>query len=467
MHAAHNYEEDAATRLRGSAAASTMAESEDHPPDAALGATGLDLRIPTDALVVLVGSAGSGKSTWAARHFEPFQVVSSDACRAVVSDDPADQSATRDAFRLLHQIVRERLKRGLLTVADSTALTPLARRELVDDATEYGRPVVAVVFDLPPEVTHIWNATRDRQVPPAALAAHERQMRQTRGEIDREGFAHVYVLDSPAALDIARLVIGATEPEDDQPPFDIVGDVHGCHVELSDLLRRLGYVAGEHGFAHPAGRRAVFVGDLVDRGPGSVEVLELVLNMLDAGTALFVPGNHDNKLMRWLLGRPVRVAKHGLGVTIAQIESLPTDRRDRLWKRAVPALRRAPGYLALDGGRLIITHAGIADDMIGRWNRGIAEYCLYGDVEAIDTHGRPVRRDWAAARTAGADAPLIVYGHTVVDELCWVNRTLDIDTGCVFGGQLTALRYPECELVSVAAHEAYSPRRAAEQEQVS
>jgi protein phosphatase len=467
MHAAHQYEEDAATRPRGSAAPSIADEIENRPRDANAPEGELTVRIPTDALVVLVGSAGSGKSTWAARHFAPYQIVSSDACRAMVSDDPTDQSASRDAFRLLHQIVRERLKRGLLTVADSTALTPVARRELTDDAAEYGRPSVAIIFDLPPDLTHAWNAARDRSVPPAALAAHERQMRQTRDEIDREGFAHVYLLESPEVLEGARLIIGSTQPEDDQPPFDVVGDVHGCIVELRDLLERLGYVCGEHGYTHPLGRRAVFVGDLVDRGPGSVEVLELVLDMLDSGTALFIPGNHDNKLMRWLLGRPVRVAKYGLGVTIAQIESLAPERRDRLWQRAVPMLRRAPGYLVLDGGRLIVTHAGIADDMIGHWNRGIAEYCMYGDVEAIDAHGRPIRRDWGAVRAAGADAPLIVYGHTVVDELCWVNRTLDLDSGCVFGGQLTALRYPECELVSVTAHEAYSSRRAAEHEQSS
>lgn len=470
MHAAHDYEEDAAPRLRGSAAPSTTSEREHaqlrplDPPEAGQPTAEQDLRIPTDALVVLVGGAASGKSTWAARHFAPYQIVSSDACRAAVSDDPGDQSATRDAFRLLHQIVRERLKRGLLTVADTTALTPLARRELADDAAEYGRPAVAVVLDPPAELTHAWNNARERQVPPAALAAHERQIRQTRGEIDREGFAHVYVLDSREAIDGARLVLGATEPEDDRPPFDIIGDVHGCIEELSELLGRLGYAAGEQGYAHPKGRRAVFVGDLVDRGPGSVEVLELVLDMLDAGSGFFVPGNHDNKLMRWLLGRPVRVARHGLGVTIAQFEALPAQRRDQLWSRAVPALRRAPGYLVLDAGRLVVTHAGIGDAMIGRWNRGIAEYCLYGDVEALDPHGRPIRRDWAAVRAAGPDAPLIVYGHTVVDELCWVNRTLDIDTGCVFGGQLTALRYPECELVSVAAHQVYSPRRLAEQE---
>jgi protein phosphatase len=417
------------------------------------------IHVPVDALVVLIGSAGTGKSTWAARHFEPTQIVSSDACRAAVADDPADQGASHDAFRLFNQIVHDRLKRGLLTVADSTALAPGARRDLLTHAADFGRPAVAVIFDLPLEVASAWNEQRERRVPSAALLTHGKLMRQAVHDIPGEGFSALYVLHAPDEVDAAAVRIGSLRPDQDAPPFDVIGDVHGCVEELRTLLLQLGYVRGSNGYAHPDGRRAVFVGDLVDRGPSSVGVLELVMAMLAADQALVVAGNHDNKLMRWLMGRPVRIAREGLATTIEEGNALPAEDRQRLWQRVLPVLNAAPGYLLLDGGRLVVTHAGILDGMLGRWNRRIASFCLYGDVVGVDAHSRPVRRDWAALREAPEGAPLIVYGHTVVDELCWVNATLDLDTGCVFGGQLSALRYPEMELVSVPARRAYAIRR--------
>jgi protein phosphatase len=462
MHAADRYAQETSRTPRDEVAPSgRLADAASVSPHSPAP---LVLDLPADALVVLIGSAGTGKSTWAARHFEPYQVVSSDACRALVADDPADQGASHDAFRLFHQIVRDRLKRGLLTVADSTALTPAARRDLLSCAAEYGRPAVAVLFDLPAEVAREWNARRARRVPDWALQSHEKLMRQARLDVQREGFAHVYLFETVADLDQARLNIGHVRPENDRPPFDVVGDIHGCLEELRAVLHRLGYQPAGQGYAHPEGRRAVFVGDLVDRGPSSVGVLEVVLAMRAAGTALLVPGNHDNKFMRWLMGRPVRIARQGLAQTIEEGNALPPDVRDRLWQSALDALREAPGYLLLDDGRLVVTHAGIQDAMLGRWNRHIAEFCLYGDVTGIDAQGRPLRRDWAAMRQADAQAPLIVYGHTVVDELQWVNRTIDLDTGCVFGGQLSALRYPELELVQVPAAGAYSVRRSADAE---
>ncbi|HEV2239211.1 MAG TPA: AAA family ATPase [Ktedonobacterales bacterium] len=417
------------------------------------------IQVPVDALVVLIGSAGTGKSTWAARHFEPTQIVSSDACRAAVADDPADQGASHDAFRLFNQIVHDRLKRGLLTVADSTALAAGARRDLLNHAADFGRPAVAVLFDLPLELASAWNGQRERQVPLAALLTHNKLMRQSTVDIPGEGFSAIYVLRTAEDLEAASVHIGRLRPERDRPPFDVIGDVHGCVEELRALLLRLGYARGPAGWAHPEGRRAVFVGDLVDRGPSSVGVLELVLAMLAADQALLVAGNHDNKFMRWLMGRPVRIAREGLATTIEEGNSLPAEERQRLWQRVLPVLAAAPGYLLLDGGRLVVTHAGIQDGMLGRWNRRIASFCLYGDVVGVDAHSRPLRRDWAALRVAGEAAPLIIYGHTVVDELRWVNATLDLDTGCVFGGQLSALRYPEMELVSVPAKRAYATKR--------
>ncbi len=252
-------------------------------------------------------------------------------------------------------------------------------------------------------------------------------------------------------------------PENDALPFDVIGDVHGCAAELMTLLGGLGYARrpGTAALTHPDGRRAVFVGDLVDRGPDVVDVLRIVLAMREAGDALLVIGNHDYKFLRWLRGRPVRVS-HGLGATIAQLSALPEPDRAALLREVEALLASAPGYLLLDGARLVVTHGAIHDDMLGLWNDRIASLCLYGDVIGVTADGRPDRRDWGALRdlatAGGGAAPRIVYGHQVVPEPVWVNRTLNLDTGCVYGGRLSALRYPELELVQVPAERAYAVR---------
>jgi protein phosphatase len=277
---------------------------------------------------------------------------------------------------------------------------------------------------------------------------------------------------SAAAYDITRLRTLGILPAYDEPPFDVIGDVHGCIDELCTLLGRLGYThSGAAGYTHPLGRRAVFVGDLVDRGPSSVAVLDLVLAMYAGGAALLVLGNHDARFLRWLCGRKVRTT-YGLAQTIAELEALPPRRRESLQRRSRRLFEEAPGYLILDAGRLVVTHGGIRDHMIGAWNGETASICLYGEVEGYTSGGRPLRRDWAARRHiptdtaagsepagSGRPAPYIIYGHNAISELHWVNRTLDLDTGCAYGGELSALRYPELELVQVAASRAYAHRR--------
>jgi protein phosphatase len=287
-------------------------------------------------------------------------------------------------------------------------------------------------------------------------------MRQGEGEGDAE-LASLGRLLARSAANAERLRALGILPENDAPPLDIIGDVHGCAAELLTLLSGLGYTRrpGTVAFTHPGGRRAVFVGDLVDRGPYVVDVLRIVLAMREAGAALLVIGNHDHKFLRWLRGRPVRVA-HGLGTTIAQLSALPEPERSALLRRVEALFASAPGYLLLDDARLVVTHGAIHDDMLGLWNDRIASLCLYGDVIGVTADGRPDRRDWGALRNlaaaGGEAAPRIVYGHQVVPEPVWVNRTLNLDTGCVYGGRLSALRYPELELVQVPAERAYAVR---------
>ncbi len=267
--------------------------------------------------------------------------------------------------------------------------------------------------------------------------------------------------DPGDALDSAALCELGILPADDRPPFDIIGDVHGCLDELRSLLERLGYVPQGAGYVHPEGRRVVFVGDLVDRGPASLPVLSIVRAMQQDGAALAILGNHDLKFLRWLRGDHVRMA-YGLALTVNELVSMPELERDALHEQLAMFFSRLPGYLLLDGGRLVVTHGAIFDNMIGRWDRTVASFCLYGEVDGVTVQGKPVRRDWGAARASRVSsldsAPYIVYGHNVVNSARWVNRTLDLDTGCVYGGALTALRYPELEICSVSAQRAYFVR---------
>lgn len=164
------------------------------------------LRLPADALVILVGIAGSGKSTFASRHFRPTQVVSSDALRGMIADDPTAQGATDDAFDLLHRLLEMRLRRGRLTVVDATNVEEWARRELVARARRHRRPVVAIVLDLPFEVLHERNAVRpDGSRPRAALTRQARWLRDSLLSLPNEGFDAVHRLGSAKEVDGAHV----------------------------------------------------------------------------------------------------------------------------------------------------------------------------------------------------------------------------------------------------------------------
>jgi diadenosine tetraphosphatase ApaH/serine/threonine PP2A family protein phosphatase len=235
-------------------------------------------------------------------------------------------------------------------------------------------------------------------------------------------------------------------------PFDIIGDVHGCIEELHELLGKLGYSKDDDGvYRHADARRLVFIGDLGDRGPDSAESFSLAMRQAEGAGSLYTPGNHCNKLMRYLKGSKVQLS-HGLDDTIKQVEArsrYETGFRERLRE----FIERAPTYLWLDGGALVVAHAGIKEHQIGRDGPQIQTMCLYGDITGRkNPDGTPQRLDWAAHYTGN---PAIVYGHTPVSGPIWRNNTINIDQGCVFGGWLTAVRWPECEVVQVPAKRAY------------
>ena len=411
----------------------------------------MKLHFPELSLILLIGPSGSGKSSFAAKHFLPTEVISSDTCRGLVSDDENNQLVSGEAFALLEYLISTRLKLGRLTVVDATNVDPAFRKQLIAIARQHHCLPAAIVFKTPASVCHSHNAQRlDRDFGPHVVRRQISIMRRGLKGLKREGFRKVHTLSSVEEIDAIEGITRDplwNNKQEIAGPFDIIGDVHGCYDELRTLLAKLGYQIEGNVARHPE-RTLVFVGDLIDRGPDSPNVLRLVMESVAAGTAFCVPGNHDAKLLRHLNGKKVGLT-HGLDLTVQQLENDPIDHRD-----LTDFLHSLVSHLVFDEGRLVVAHAGIKEEMIGRGSGAIREMCLYGDTTGEkDEYDFPVRLDWAADYRGHA---LVVYGHTPVGVPRWLNRTVNIDTGCVFGGELTALRYPENETVSTPALQTYA-----------
>ncbi|MEO8177861.1 MAG: polynucleotide kinase-phosphatase [Deltaproteobacteria bacterium] len=414
-----------------------------------------ELAIPELSLVVLIGASGSGKSSFARKHFQPTEVLSSDVCRGLVADDEDELAATEAAFDVLRFIAGKRLAAGRLTVIDATSVQSEARKPLLALAREHHCLPVAIVLDLSDELCHERNQARpNRNFGPHVVRQQSSQLRRSVRGLDREGFRRVHVLRSAEEVDAVTIV---RQPlwnnlRHEHGPFDIIGDIHGCYAELRALLVKLGYLLEERDGAvacrHPEGRKAVFLGDLIDRGPKIVEVLRLVMSMVESGHALCVPGNHEAKLLRKLRGKDVKLS-HGLQETVDQLAATSEEFRARV----ATFIDDLVSHYVLDDGKLVVVHAGLKQELQGRGSGAVREFCLYGETTGeTDEYGLPVRYNWAAEYRGQA---MVVYGHTPVPTPEWINRTICIDTGCVFGGALTALRYPERELIQVDAEETY------------
>ncbi|MFB6454200.1 polynucleotide kinase-phosphatase [Chitinophaga sp. Hz27] len=427
--------------------------------------TQTSLTLPELSLVLLVGASSSGKSTFANRLFKPTEIISSDVCRGLISDDENNQAVTADAFELARFITAKRLKAGLLTVVDATNVQMEARKDWIALAREHNVPVVAIVMNMPDSVCFERNTGRtDRQVGKHVIINHLQLLRRSLKYLVKDGIRRVLQIDTPEIADSITSIIrekGASNKKEERGPFDIIGDVHGCYDELCELLEKLGYTVDKENAAIVAApstlrangeivhRKPVFVGDLVDRGPASPQVLRLVMNIVKNGQGLAVPGNHDAKLVKYLNGRDVQL-RHGLEKTVEQLSTESDE-----FKAEVKAfIDDMTSHYVLDDGKLVVAHAGLRENMHGRSSGAVREFCLYGETTGeIDEFGLPVRYNWAQEYKGRTT---VVYGHTPVPAAQWLNNTIDIDTGCVFGGSLTALRYPEKEIISVPAKEQYA-----------
>ena len=380
----------------------------------------MEINIPKTALVMLVGVSGSGKSSFAKKHFSEYEIVSSDTCRGIVSNDENDQTSSGDAFDLFHYILSIRLKNGLLTVADATNIQAAARKKLLDIARSFHVLPVAIVFDMPQELCENRNAVRtDRTVSSHVVRRQMQDLKRSVKSLKKEGFKKLYVFKSEDEVDAVTSIVREklyNDKTDMHGPFDIIGDVHGCYEELTALLRKLQYrieSAADTGknyglnVSHPENRTVIFLGDLVDRGPASPAVLKLVMSMVRGGTALCVPGNHDMKLQKKLNGKTVQ-EKYGLAETLEQLEG----ESDTFKSDVKEFLYGLISHYVLDSGKLVVAHAGLTEDMQGRGSGAVRSFCLYGETTGeTDEFGLPVRYNWASEYRGRAK---VVYGHTPV-----------------------------------------------------
>ena len=415
--------------------------------------TGRVIQIPDPSLVMLVGTSSSGKTTFAQRHFAPSEILASDTMRTMVADDERNDAVSSAAFEALFAIARKRLELRHLTVIDATSLARDAQDDLRALARECHAMLCAIVLDVDPATVRERNRTRPEgeRIDEAGLNRQIATMRRAKKHaksVARHRCTLIEGTDAISSTTIARVPLQC-DRRALEGPFDIIGDVHGCLTELLALLAKLGYEVDINDATwtmhHSEGRTAVFVGDLVDRGPSSVECLELAIHTVREGSALIVEGNHEARLARALGGGRTSTG-HGLEETLEAIAKLKEPRQEALRR----SLKDLPSHIVLAGGALAVAHAGLKAEMILGTGSAVRGFARYGETTGeCDSFGLPVRTDWGRHYKGKCD---IVYGHTPSRETSWTGRTLCVDTGCVFGGALSALRWPEREIVSVPAN---------------
>lgn len=376
----------------------------------------MKIEVPELSLIILFGEPENINKI--SPYFKKTEVLSLEMCKGLIADDESNTIINQKAMAILDNIISLRLELGKLTVVNATNIKNL--KGFIEIAKKYDVESIAIVLN---------------QVQNAFL-----------GCLKKEGFNLIHVVKSLDEFEIIKVPL-ACNLKHEHGPFDIIGDVHGCYQELITLLKKLGYViSDDFKVVHPDGRKIIFVGDLVDRGPEVVNVLKLVMTMVKDNIALCVPGNHDMKLLRKLKGHDVQIT-HGLEGTVKQLENQAID------EEIINFLENLVSHYVFDDGKLIVAHAGLKEQYHGRLSKRVFSFALYGETtNETDEYGLPVRNNWAKDYYGKA---LVVYGHTPQEEVLIINNTINIDTGCVFGGKLTAFRYPERILVDVKAYDKY------------
>ncbi len=386
-----------------------------------------EIKLFTNSLLIVTGD--EERFPFTKINFPPERIISYNYCRDMLSDPQGEKPPEEAVYQLMLTLIEERLRLGFFSALD----IPQISRNMANTFLElcnknYFNPYL-ICF------------SRGDDKDNTALSKRFSDI----------GFTNNYILDEKALFNCTVIVERVPSVCDAPPPYDIIGDIHGCREELEELFTKLGYKQSDGIYIHPEGRIPIFIGDITDRGPDSVGTMEITLNMVKAGKALYIPGNHCVKLEKYLDGGEVNI-RWGIETTIKELKSLEKSHLDQLSEKVTDLVSKSPRHLILDNGKLVITHAGIKEKMIGREYKRVRRFCLFGASEGNHENGLPKRIDWAADYKG---KPLVVYGHTPVKSPEFRFNTINIDQGCVFGGSLTALRYPEKETVSVKAKRAY------------
>lgn len=419
-----------------------------------------EITVPSIGLVLMVGASGSGKSRLAARLFDRSEIVELDRFREMVSGDRSDQSATEDASAVAAELVERRLRRRLLTVIDATNVRSEDRRRWTQIAARTHSLVTAIVLDPGMGFCQKSAEARDGTLyNPRSVAQQQGLLSRDRGKLSRsDGVRNVVTLSSPEEAEAATLRRCDTynDKRSISGPLDIIGDVHGMTDELETLLAELGWSVvwtgeGEERvpvLSHPDDRTLVFLGDMTDRGPRPRDALLIMEAAVTSGRGFAVESNHDDRFKRWLQGRDTSLT-HGIDTSISDFEGTSEAYR----RRIADVIDALPAHLVFAGGKLAVAHAGLREDMVLGASPEMREFAVFGPKSPPGPDGKSERVDWADSYRGRTK---IVYGHTVVDEAVWHNRTICLDTGAVFGGALTALRWPEDVIVSLPAAKAYA-----------
>ncbi|WP_407270560.1 polynucleotide kinase-phosphatase [Radiobacillus sp. PE A8.2] len=438
------------------------------------------LQLPHAGIVLLVGPSNSGKTTLLRtlvkdNKIEDSEIVSSDQFRRLVSNvdfidwsarpkDEADrifetyQMISKEAFAMMDTLIEARCRLNKLTFIDATHLYPDDRKRYVALANKHNLPIVALVLDVDVDTLKARDESRDDSRGKNRIKQQYQVFKREKRFIKKEGYRSVFFIKDTTDLNLVRQ--NNPVEQDIGSGIDIIGDIHGCYDELIQLLETLGYEQNQAGlYEHPDGRTFVSIGDVMSRGPQSLDTMLFFLRHMEHKLASMIDSNHGWKIARWLDGRKVTLS-HGdekVAEEFAVYEQKHGKKQTEAIKEKIKdMLLEAPShYVFKKNGvdTLVCAHAGIKDAFIGKTSYQVSDFCRYGDTDGTDDNGKPIRKDWTTGHQSSA---LIVWGHDPRPHPLEINNTINIDQGAVFGGKLTALRYPEKAIVSVNAKENYS-----------
>ncbi|WP_214842457.1 polynucleotide kinase-phosphatase [Exiguobacterium sp. s150] len=441
----------------------------------------MHIQLPYAGIVLLIGPSNSGKSTWLNQLIEieiirPSEVVSSDDYRKLVGDvehidwkghppDEADslfetyQDISTEAFALMTLLIEARARLNKLTIIDATHLYASDRKKYIELAHRLHQPIYALVLDIAQPILLERDRLRDFPRGGRRVKQQVQVFNREKRTIKREGFNQIHVISDVSQVNVERENMNPLHLSSERG-IDVIGDIHGCFDEFLELLERLGYRPNDEGlYVHPEGRVFLSLGDIMSRGPKSLETIEFFIRHVEADIAHMIDSNHGWKVFRWLEGRNVTM-KHGDELFVEELQMYEkqkgSDATETLKSSMKRLLKHAPSHYVLtkqDIPTAVCVHAGIRDEFIGKTSRDISDFCRYGDNEGFDEAGKPIRKDWTVQHKSKT---LIIWGHDPRPRPLRLNHTINIDQGVVFGGRLTAFRYPEQTIVQVEAKQDYA-----------